>query len=215
MTLNSSTTSTASKVVKRDANKNIFANNYVPDSTTTVTATGTTTLTVASSYEQFFTGTAPQSVVLPDATTLTVGHIFRIHNNGSGVITVKTNGGATLWTLAASTNAYFTVMDISTSAGTWDIEYIGVVAVSGKKVSVSNSINLAGTDSTTMTFPSTSATIARTDAAQTFTGTQTFNSTISGSINGNAATVTTNANLTGDVTSVGNTTTLSNTAVTP
>lgn len=36
-----------------------------------------------------------------------------------------------------------------------------------------------------------------------------------GNISGNAATVTTNANLTGDVTSVGNATTLANTAVTP
>jgi hypothetical protein len=42
-----------------------------------------------------------------------------------------------------------------------------------KTFSVSNSLTLAGTDSTTMTFPSTSATIARTDAAQTFTGIQT------------------------------------------
>lgn len=42
----------------------------------------------------------------------------------------------------------------------------------GKTLSVSNTLTLAGTDSTTMTFPSTSATIARTDAGQTFTGTQ-------------------------------------------
>ena len=41
---------------------------------------------------------------------------------------------------------------------------------------------------------------------QTIGGTKTFSSTISGSINGNAATVTTNANLTGDVTSSGNAT---------
>ena len=45
----------------------------------------------------------------------------------------------------------------------------------GKTLTVNHSLTLAGTDSTTMTFPSTSATIARTDAAQTFTGTQTFN----------------------------------------
>ena len=44
-----------------------------------------------------------------------------------------------------------------------------------KTLGISNSITLAGTDSTTMTFPSTNATIARTDAAQTFTGLQTFN----------------------------------------
>jgi hypothetical protein len=44
----------------------------------------------------------------------------------------------------------------------------------GKTLTASHSLTLAGTDSTTMTFPSTSATIARTDAAQTFTGNQTF-----------------------------------------
>jgi hypothetical protein len=43
---------------------------------------------------------------------------------------------------------------------------------------------------------------------QTIAGTKTFSSTISGSINGNAATVTTNANLTGDVNSTGNTTSI-------
>jgi hypothetical protein len=72
----------------------------------------------------------------------------------------------------------------------------------GKTLTSINSLTLSGTDATTMTFPSTNATLARTDAAQTFTGTQTFSSPIAGSITGNAATVTTNANLTGDVTSV-------------
>lgn len=82
----------------------------------------------------------------------------------------------------------------------------------GKTLTISKTLALDGTDSTTMTFPATSATIARTDALQTFTGVQTFSSTIVGSINGNAATVTTNANLTGPVTSVGNATTVGLTA---
>jgi len=45
----------------------------------------------------------------------------------------------------------------------------------GKTLTASNTLTLAGTDSTTMTFPSTSATIARTDASNTFTGTETIN----------------------------------------
>jgi hypothetical protein len=49
-----------------------------------------------------------------------------------------------------------------------------LTGTAGKTLTFSNTLTLAGTDSTTMTFPSTSATIARTDAAQTFTGTQTF-----------------------------------------
>ena len=48
----------------------------------------------------------------------------------------------------------------------------------GKTVAVQNSLTLAGTDSTTMTFPTTSATIARTDAANTFTGVQTMTSPV-------------------------------------
>lgn len=48
---------------------------------------------------------------------------------------------------------------------------------------------------------------------KTFTGTNTFSNPIVGSVTGNAATVTTNANLTGEVTSVGNAATLTNSAV--
>jgi hypothetical protein len=39
-----------------------------------------------------------------------------------------------------------------------------------KTLTFNNSLTLAGTDGTTMTFPATSATVARTDAANTFTG---------------------------------------------
>jgi len=45
----------------------------------------------------------------------------------------------------------------------------------GKTLTVSNTLTLVGTDSTTQTFPTTSAVIARTDALQTFIGLQTFN----------------------------------------
>jgi hypothetical protein len=52
----------------------------------------------------------------------------------------------------------------------------------GKTFTVNHSLTLAGTDATTMTFPATSATIARTDAAQAFTGNQTFNGAIIGAV---------------------------------
>jgi len=51
-----------------------------------------------------------------------------------------------------------------------------VTVATGKTAAISNSLTFAGTDGTTLTFPTTSATIARTDAAQTFTGIQTFSS---------------------------------------
>jgi hypothetical protein len=52
----------------------------------------------------------------------------------------------------------------------------------GKTLTVNNSITFSGTDATTMTFPATDATLARTDAAQTFTGDQTFAGSIIGSV---------------------------------
>jgi hypothetical protein len=50
----------------------------------------------------------------------------------------------------------------------------GFTAAASKVLTANNSLTLAGTDATTHTFPTTSATIARTDAAQTFTGDQTI-----------------------------------------
>lgn len=46
--------------------------------------------------------------------------------------------------------------------------------LNGKTFTVNKTITLEGTDGTTMTFPTTSATLARTDAANTFTGVQTM-----------------------------------------
>lgn len=53
----------------------------------------------------------------------------------------------------------------------------GVSVVSGKTLTVDNTIELAGTDSTKMTFPATSATVAGLGISQTFTGTDTFSGT--------------------------------------
>lgn len=52
----------------------------------------------------------------------------------------------------------------------------------GKTATISNTFTFAGTDGTTMTFPTTSASIARTDAAQTFTGAQTINGVVIGNV---------------------------------
>ena len=56
--------------------------------------------------------------------------------------------------------------------------YNGLSITAGKTPAITNSITFSGTDGTTMTFPTTSATIARTDALQTFTGVQTFSNGI-------------------------------------
>ena len=54
----------------------------------------------------------------------------------------------------------------------------GFTAAASKVLTANNTLTLAGTDATTHTFPTTSATIARTDAAQTFTGDQSFSGNV-------------------------------------
>lgn len=74
---------------------------------------------------------------------------------------------------------------VTSSTGTFTL-------TTAKTFAVTNTLTLSGTDGTVMTFPSTTASVARIDAGQTFTGTNTFSSNIivgttldlSGSISG-------------------------------
>lgn len=79
----------------------------------------------------------------------------------------------------------FQAISISTGKQLVVSASLTLAGVDAKSLTVNNSLILAGTDGTTQTFPSTSASIARTDAAQTFTGTQTFGSVVGTSWNGN------------------------------
>jgi hypothetical protein len=93
-----------------------------------------------------------------------------------------TSGSGT--TLALTTSPVFVTPTLgaatATSINNVSINSVGTaatLAISNNKVfTVQRTLTLTGTDATTMTFPGTSATIARTDAGQTFTGTQTFSS---------------------------------------
>ncbi len=168
---------TASTLATRDANANLTANSVIKSYTTTATAAGTTTLTVGSTQLQYFTGSTTQTVTLPVTSTLVLGQQFEIVNNSTGAVTVNSSGSNAVVIMAGSTRAMLTcILTSGTTAASWSYTYIGDVITSGKSLSVSNSLTLAGTDGTTMTFPSTSATIARTDAANTFTGVQTMTS---------------------------------------
>ena len=91
------------------------------------------------------------------------------------ILGVREDGGALM--LGASTTLLTT--SLSNVAGEFD----QFVPAAGKVLTLSNTLTLAGTDATTMTFPSTTATVARTDAAQTFTGEQTFGNIVIGSAN--------------------------------
>lgn len=165
---------TASIIPLYDANANLSANDFIAGYTTTATAAGTTTLTVASTSTQVFTGSTTQTVKLP-TTSIVAGAQYVVINNSTGVVTVQSSGSNTIIALPASTSATFTALVATpTTAANWFPFLYNVYASTGKTALFTNTMTMAGTDGTTNTFPSTSATIARTDAAQTFTGTQTF-----------------------------------------
>lgn len=118
--LASASTATASTVATRDANANMSADNFIEGYTTTVTAAGTTTLTVDSTFSQYFTGTTTQIVVLPVTSTLVLGQRFYAVNNSTGIVTVNSSGGNLVLALAANTRAWFSVILTSgTSAASW------------------------------------------------------------------------------------------------
>jgi hypothetical protein len=95
-------------------------------------------------------------------------------NTGTGSVVLSTSPSLTTPSLGAATATSINKVAITapTSSATLTI-------ADGKTLTASNSIIMAGTDGTTMTFPSTNATVARTDAAQTFSGNQTFSEVLS------------------------------------
>lgn len=159
---------------------------------TVATATTTPAITLTTSITGILQGngtaisaattTGSGSVVLATSPTLITPVL--------GVATATSINKVTL--TAPATSATLTIADGKTLAvnDSTTLANASIVFANGKTLSVSNSLTLAGTDSTVMTFPSTTATIARTDAAQTFTGTQTFSQTI---LTANAITATINA----------------------
>jgi len=110
-----------------DANSNLSANNFNEGYTTTVTAAGTTTLSVGSANQQYFTGTNIQTVVMPVASTLVLGQSWDIVNNSTGSITVQSSGLNTIVTLLTGTTNTITCILISgTTAASWEYSNINI-----------------------------------------------------------------------------------------
>lgn len=109
--------------------------------------------------------------------------ILSVARGGTGATAATGTGNVVLAsspTLTTPTIGVATATSVNNVAFTAPASLATFVLGSAKTFTVNHSLTLAGTDATTMTFPSTSATIARTDAAQTFTGTQTFSGPIVG-----------------------------------
>lgn len=114
---------TPSTVALRDANANLQLNNLIESAATLATSGGTLTLTVVNNKTLQLTGSSTHTVVLPNATTLQVGHQFYVMNRSSGAVTINMNGGTLLQTMAGSSFALFTLINNGTAAGVWDSAY--------------------------------------------------------------------------------------------
>jgi hypothetical protein len=106
--------------------------------------------------------------------------------NLAAAITNETGTGALVFattpTLVTPVLGVATATSVNKMAITAPATSSTLAVADGKTFTVNHSLTLAGTDATTMTFPATSAAIARTDAAQAFTGNQTFNGAIIGAV---------------------------------
>jgi len=123
--VNSGTTDSAT--IDTTGRLNVAAS-VVPGYATTATAGGTTTLTSASAQQQFFTGTANQTVTLPVASTMVLGQSFRIINNGTGTATLTINSsGANLVTsvYAGGEVVVTCILTSGTTAASWSANHIG------------------------------------------------------------------------------------------
>jgi hypothetical protein len=97
--------------------------------------------------------------------------VVSVTNTGTGDNVLATSPTLTTPSLGAATATSVNKVTITAPAAGSTL-----TIADGKTLTANNSIALTGTDATTMTFPTTSATIARTDAGQTFTGVQVMTS---------------------------------------
>jgi len=151
----------------------------ITSTTGTLTLVNGSTLATAGANSLTLTTTGATNVTLPTSGTLatTAGTVASFSAGTTGFTpNTATTGAVTLGGTLAPANGGTGVnnatrtLTINSNAGTLNF------TAASKTLGISNSLTLAGTDATTMTFPSTSATIARTDAGQTFTGVQVMTS---------------------------------------
>jgi hypothetical protein len=160
---------TDKKLYAKDASNNVFVLADASSGGTTATnlaggAAGSVPYQTGANATTFLgIGTAAQVLQVNSGATAPEW----VNTSGTGNVARTTSPSFTTPSLGAATALSINSLTLTTSTGTFTL-------ANGKTLTVNNSLTLSGTDATTMTFPSTSATIARTDAAQSFTGTQTF-----------------------------------------
>jgi hypothetical protein len=102
--------------------------------------------------------------------------------NLAAAVTDETGSGALVFAVSPSFTTpslgVATALTINRITFTQPAAGATLTIADGKTLTANRTLTLTGTDGVTVTFPSTNATMARTDAAQTFAGTQTFSGSV-------------------------------------
>ena len=84
---------------------------------------------------------------MPVTSTLVLGQSRCITNNSTGLVTINSSGANAIIILAANTYAIVTcILTSGTTAASWNVWYEGDQIATGKKLTISNTMTLAGTD---------------------------------------------------------------------
>ena len=98
----------------------INSNNFVANTTTTVSSSANISLTTSSTFNQTVTGSASQNYFLPAATGLIVGTVWLFNNNSSQPVYIYYQDASLLCTIAAGSLTEVQLLNNSTTNGTWD-----------------------------------------------------------------------------------------------
>lgn len=139
--------------------------------------TGTVT-TVSVVSANGLAGTVANATTTPAITLSTTVNSPALAGNGTAIAAATTTGSGSTVVLNNTPTLITPVLGVATAT-----------SINGN-IFTTGSSTYTGTAAQTYTFPTTTATIARTDAAQTFTGTQTFSQIVT---TNNAITATSNA----------------------
>jgi hypothetical protein len=145
------------------------------------TSTGTTTVSTANTTATNYTITLPSATGTVALTTNLSQFASTTSAQLAGVLSDETGTGLAVFATSPNlTTPNLGVASATSINGLTPTALATGFSIAGgtvsKTLTVNRTLTLTGTDGTTMTFPTTNATLARTDAGQTFTGTQTFSS---------------------------------------
>lgn len=174
------TSPTASSFSGWDTNKNLSANSFISGFTSTATAASTTTLTVSSTEDQYFSGSTTQTVLLPVVSTLVTGQRYNIYNMSSGTVTVQSSGANTIQAMGANSKLELECISISgTGTSSWNWVYTSQTA------GTVTSVTFTGDGTILSSTPSSAVTTSGTVTASL--NTQTARTFLTGPLGGSAA----------------------------